>query len=66
MPFGICVKGCNVSVLIEIAIAATDKVLTAVAVDLFPVVVIPTRVLDVTDIAKGGFSTGTLDDKLIV
>ena len=51
LPFGIDIKGRDISVLIKFAIAAANKILTAVAGNLLPVVVIPTRVFDVTNIA---------------
>lgn len=65
LPFGIYVKGRNISVLIEFAIAATNKVFAAVARDLFPVIIIPTRIFDVTNIAANCFSIGIPDSNSV-
>lgn len=65
LPFGIYVEGRNVAVLIKFAIAATNQVFTAIAGDLLPVIIIPTRVFDVTSVTDDCFSMEINDGKLV-
>ena len=59
MPLGIDVKGRDISVLVEFAVAATNEVFAAVVGDLLPVIIIPTRIFDVAGFAETSFSMGT-------
>lgn len=65
LPFGIYVEGCNVAVLIKFAIAATDQVFTAIAGDLLAVIIIPTRIFDITSVTGDCFSMEIKDGKFV-